>query len=93
MNYPKNLIDSYRSGEITRAQFTERWAELQGIEAHAKGYADESGTFATYRGATAQLKDGGYFYRGLKLPSIKAFKIAVEVRRACEYQEARKAWI
>ena len=60
-NYPIALIAAYRDGTISRQQFItdfSNWQKSNGINFDCKGTADRSGTYLTYRGITATLKNG-----------------------------------
>lgn len=59
--YPIQLITDYRAGKISRQQFTKQfsdWQKSRGINYDCKGTADRSGTYLTYRGIKAEIKDG-----------------------------------
>lgn len=56
MQYPFNLIKAYKNYEITRAEFCRKYAAMQGFNDEVKGYATQSGTYATYRGRTAKIE-------------------------------------
>ena len=59
MQYPFNLIKAYKTHEITRAEFCRKYAALQGYNDEVRGYANNTGTYATYRGRTAKI-DGNF---------------------------------
>lgn len=58
MAYQKELIQAYRSGQISRIEFCHRWAQSQGFDDTVKGYGNKYGTFITYRGRTARIQNG-----------------------------------
>ena len=53
----KAIITKRRNGEITRQQFCHAWAQLQGFDDTVKGYGNKHGTFITYRGRTARIRN------------------------------------
>ena len=60
-NYPFELINNYRAGEITRQQFINKftlWQKSCGINFDCKGTADRQGVHVEYRGVTATIRDG-----------------------------------
>ena len=59
--YPIELITDYKAGKISRRQFIKQFSEWQKantINFDCKGTADRSGTYITYRGIKAEIKNG-----------------------------------
>ena len=59
--YPIQLITDYRAGKISRQQFIKQFSEWQKantINFDCKGTADRSGTYLSYRGIKAEIKNG-----------------------------------
>ena len=60
-DYPKTLIDDYRRGAMNREKFEQlfgAWQKNHGINFACKGSADRNGTYLTYRGVPAEIKNG-----------------------------------
>jgi hypothetical protein len=80
--YPIRIITSYRAGKITRQQFCNAWAKLQGFDDTVKGYGNKYGTFITYRGRTARITNGllvwGENHKTHTAKTIKEMKIKVD---------------
>ena len=78
-----NLITKRRNGEITRRQFCHAWAQLQGFDDTVKGYGNKHGTFLTYRGRTARIKNGLLTWaenrKTHKAKSIREMKTQIDI--------------
>lgn len=83
MTYPINLISSYREKKITRGEFCEKYAILQGFSDEVKGYSNTAGTFATYRGRTARVDGDAITWREngkqQTARSFKEFKVRIDI--------------
>lgn len=81
MNYPINLITSYRSGKISKQKFLNdfaQWQKLQGFDFNCKGFADKSGFYLFYRNEKAEVKNGFLFWKTTKSESVFQFKRKVD---------------
>lgn len=59
MNYPKDLIASYRQGKITRKEFIVRfdqWQKSQGMNFDLKMRADKNNCYLLYRNVKAKVQ-------------------------------------
>ncbi|MCQ2485810.1 MAG: hypothetical protein MJ168_10830 [Clostridia bacterium] len=78
------LIKNYRSGEITRGEFMEKWGKLQGItNARPTACGDIRGLQFHYRNTCGRLINNKivFFIRGVRYAagSIKAFVAGVDI--------------
>lgn len=66
--YPIETITDYRTGRITRQQFTKQfsdWQKSNGIDYDCKGTAGKLGIRVEYRGIPATIRDGVlHFFTG-----------------------------
>lgn len=84
MEYPINLINSYRNHEITRDEFEKSLAAMQGFNNTVGGYFNPSGSFITYRGRAAKIKGNTLEWlesngEPKKANSIREFKIKIDI--------------
>lgn len=91
MNYPIALIKAYKEHEISHAEFSRRYAALQGFDDTVKGYGNNHGTFITYRGRTARITNGllvwSENHKTHKAKTIKELKIKVDY-----YEQQEALW-
>lgn len=75
-NYPIELITNYRAGKISRQQFTKQfsdWQKSRGINYDCKGTADRNGTYLTYRGIKAAIRNGILCWRNNTAKTVFEF--------------------
>ena len=77
-NYPLGLITNYRAGNITRQQFCHEWAKLQGFDDTVKGYGNKHGTFITYRGIKAEIRNGLLCWKNKTAKTVFEFQRKVD---------------
>lgn len=68
MNYPKELIATYKQGKITRKQFIflfNQWQKTQGMNFDVKMRADKENTYLIYRNVKANIR-GDFIYFSAK---------------------------
>ena len=79
----KNLVNAYKSQEISRGEFCRRFAAMQGYNDAVKGFANNAGVFIEYRGRRAQIN--GFLISWLEngrlciARSFKEFKIKIDI--------------
>lgn len=83
MDFPLDLIRSYKAGKITRSEFCRRYAAMQGHNDSVTGYSNDDGVFLGYRGRYAQT-DGHLIswvenYQQYTARTIKEFKIKIDI--------------
>ena len=81
MNYPIQIITSYRAGKISRQQFIKQfsdWQKSQGINYDCKGYADKSGVYMTYRGIKAAIRNGLLCWKNNTAKTVFEFQRKVD---------------
>lgn len=81
--YPFQIITDYRAGKISRAEFCERYAALQGYNGSVKGYANHAGVFVEYRNRRGKIdgdvitwQENGQQHTAR---SFKEFKIKIDI--------------
>lgn len=75
-SYPIELITCYRAGKICRQQFTKQfsdWQKSRGINYDCKGTADRNGTYLTYRGIKAAIRNGILCWRNNTAKTVFEF--------------------
>ena len=80
-NYPIQIITNYRAGKISRRQFIKQfsdWQKSRGINYDCKGTADRSGVYITYRGITAEIRNGLLCWKNKTAKTVFEFKRKVD---------------
>ena len=92
--YPIQIITDYRAGKISRPQFIKQFSEWQKantINFDCKGTADRSGTYITYRGIKAEIKNGVLCWKNNTAKNIFEFQRQVDYATNAELQAIKNA--
>lgn len=92
--YPIQIITDYRAGKISRPQFIKQFSEWQKantINFDCKGTADRSGTYLSYRGITAEIKNGVLCWKNNTAKNIFEFQRQVDYAFNQEFNAFKNA--
>ena len=81
MNYPIQIITSYRAGKISRQQFQQQfsdWQKLHGVNYDCKGTAYRNGMYLTYRGIKAEIRNGLLCWKNNTAKTVFEFQRKVD---------------